>query len=366
MIQFVNLRKEFMVHRKELMHAITRVVQSGTYLLGPELREFEREFAEFVGSSHVVGVGSGTEALTLSIRALGFGPGDEVIVPANAYPTVFGVAMSGVTVRLCDVDPKTLLVTNGTILSALRKSTRAIVVVHLYGMPVGMNEILELAKAKKLLVIEDCAQAVGATIGDRHVGTFGDAAIFSFYPTKNLAALGDGGAVTTDSTDLADRIKRLRMYGEEKRYQSTEVSNHSRLEEVQAAILRVRLGNLEESLRLRHQVAQRYRRYLPKDIQIPAVMPTGITHANHLFVVRSKNRDRLRQRLTNEGIETGIHYPYPLHFLPPFARCRKTKYKPGSFPVAEQAAAEILSLPMYPSLSLDDQDEVIEIVSKWK
>lgn len=335
-------------------------MKSGVYLMGPELVSFEKEFSKFVGTNYVVGVGSGTDALTLALRSLGL-EHQEVLVPANAYPTAFGVASAQVKMRLCDVDPDTLNISVSTIKRALTKKTRGIVVVHLFGMPAPMAEIMKFAKKNKLLVIEDCAQAVGAMIGSRHVGTFGHAGCFSFFPTKNLGAMGDGGAVATNNGQIADRIRRLRMYGEDVRYHSLEPSTHSRLDEIQAAILRVKLLYLKDELKERQTMGLRYRVALKSSNLIPEQLPKNLTHGYHLFVVKSKNRDILKEKLEAAGIMSFIHYPAPIHLQPAFS---SLQYKKGDFPVAEQACRQALSLPLYPGLSESEQDKIIKAVKQ--
>lgn len=310
-------------------------------------------------------MGSGTDAITLSLKALGIQSHEDVIVPANAYPTVFGVAASRAHARLCDVEEDTLSVSVRTIEPVLTTKTRAIVVVHLYGMPVVMDEIISLAKRLNICVIEDCAQAVGAKIGNRYVGTFGDIACFSFYPTKNLSTMGDGGAVATNNVQIADRIRRLRMYGEDVRYHSLEPSTHSRLEEIQAAILRIKLLNLKDDLKERQAMGGKYRMVLNSVNLIPDILPKNITHGYHLFVVKSQNRDRLKEKLEAAGFMSLIHYPQPIHFQPAFQRIGNVTYTTRHFPVSENASRQILSLPFYPGLPIESQEKILETVNLW-
>jgi len=365
MIPFNDLKSLFRRHRAEYRQAVERVMASGIYLLGSELAAFEKEFAEYLGVKFAVGVGSGTDALTLAIRGLGLGKNDEVIVPANAYPTAFGVAAAGVNLRLCDVDEDTLNVSAKTLEAAITSRTKAIVVVHLYGMPVVMDEIINFAKRLNIAVIEDCAQAVGAKIGNKYVGTFGDIACFSFYPTKNLSTMGDGGAVVTNDIKIAERIRRLRMYGEDIRYHSLEPSTHSRLEEIQAAILRVKLQNLKDELKQRQTMGLKYRGSINPANLIPDILPQNITHGYHLFVVRSENRDRLKEKLEAERIMSLIHYPQPLHFQPAFQKIDHMTYSTRHFPVSENASRQILSLPFYPGLPVESQEKILEMVNQW-
>lgn len=365
MISTLSPKELFSKYRPEIVEAIEKVIDSGVYLMGEELSGFEKEFADFLDIKNVVGVGSGTDALTLSLRALGVRSDEDVIVPANAYPTVFGVAASGAHARFCDVEADTLTMSMRTIEPVLTIKTKAIVVVHLYGMPVQMEEIINFAKRLNIYVIEDCAQAVGAKIGNKNVGTFGDIGCFSFYPTKNLSTMGDGGAVATNNDQIADKIRRLRMYGEDIRYHSLEPSGHSRLEEIQAAILRVKLQNLKDELKERQNMALKYRGALNSANLVPGILPKNIVHGNHLFVVRSENRDRLKEKLEAEGIMPLIHYPQPIHFQPAFQRIGNVTYTTRHFPVSEKASQQILSLPFYPGLPVESQDKLLETVKSW-
>lgn len=362
MIHLNDLVSQYQLYGPELEGAVTRVMKSGIYLMGEELMKFEKEFSDYLGVNHVVGVGSGTDALELAARTLNLTKQDEVIVPANAYPTSFGIARIA-KLRLADVDPMTLNVSLNSILPSINNSTRAIVVVHLYGMPAPMREIIEFAKSHDLFVIEDCAQSLGAYVNGQSVGTFGDLACFSFYPTKNLGTMGDGGAIVTNSALIADRVRLLRMYGEDVRYHSMEISGHSRLEEIQAAILRVKLKHLNKDLKSRQELADRYRKYLPHNLLIPPILPENLTHANHLFVIRMPSRDKLRRELLKKEIETGVHYPAPIHVQPAFAKLKRRR---GSYPISETACREVLSLPFYPGMSLVDQDRVISEILAWK
>lgn len=363
MIKLNDLQFQYLKYKIEIDRAVLRVMASGIYLMGPELTAFEKEFARFIKIKYAVGVGSGTDALTLAIKALGLEKNDEVIVPANCYPTVFGIAASGMKIKLCDVEKDTLNISARTILPAISDKTKAIAAVHLYGLPAPMPEIMKLAKRKKIFVIEDCAQAIGARINNQHVGTFGDIGCFSFYPTKNLAAMGDGGAIITNSKIIADRIKRLRMYGEDVRYHSLEVSTHSRLDEIQSAILRVRLKKIVLELREREKIASEYRNKIPANMLIPKVISKNIRHAFHLFAVKTNKRDKLRKFLAEREIETGIHYPAPIHLQPAF---KYLGYKKGNFPVAEKVSKEILSLPFYLGIKKNDRNKIIETINLWK
>lgn len=363
MINLVDLKAEYQAHRDELEEAMLEVATSGIYLFGPQLAQFEEEFSHFIGTDYAVGVHSGTDALMLALRALRLQPKDDVVIPANSYPTAFGVISARVHLRLCDVDPKTLNVSLDTLLPVITKRTKAIVVVHLFGMPAPIKEISEFAKKHHIYLIEDCAQATGAAVDNQRVGSFGDMGCFSFYPTKNLSAMGDGGAITTNSRELAQAIKRLRMYGEDARYHSLTPSNHSRLDEFQAAILRVRLAYVDQVRDRRLKLMARYRWELQGVAPVPEEIPRDIKPAWHLCVVRTNRRDNLKEYLWKRGIETAIHYPIPVHLQPAF---RKIKYSGKYFPVSERACQEVLTLPFHTFLSPTQQDYVIKAVNSWK
>lgn len=363
MIPIFNLTRQYGKIRKDIDVAVTLVHKKGNYILGGEVAAFEKEFARFIGVPYAVGVASGTDALTLSIRALTLSKDDEVIVPANAYPTFFGVALSGVIVRLADcggdgnIDPEDLR-------KRITERTKGIVVVHLYGNPcdvIGIQKVLKDMQRHDISIIEDCAQAHGATIGKKKVGTFGNVAVFSFYPSKNLGAYGDGGMVVTRTKKIADRVRMLRMYGEINRYESLEVSGVSRLDELQAAILLVKLRHLNAWNRRRKEIALVYASGL-SGISELIVLPFGEGAVHHVFVIRTKKRDALKEYLAKKGIGTAIHYPKPLHST---AALTSLGYRRGAFPVAERLSKEILSLPIYPELTESEVHTVIRAVRSF-
>ena len=337
MIQIFNLTNQYKAIQKEIDCAIKTVLSRGNFILGIEVAAFEKEFASYIGVSYGVGVASGTDALTLAVRALGLSKGDEVLLPVNSYPTFFGIAMSGVSVRFVDCN-KSGNISIEDLKIRITNKTKAIVVVHLYGNPadvVGVQELLKTLHRTDIKVIEDCAQAHGATIGKQKVGIFGDIAIFSFYPSKNLGAYGDGGMVVTKHKKIADHIRAIRMYGEVKRYESREVSGVSRLDELQAAVLRVKLRHLDDWNARRRQITEVYTKGLD-NIQNISVIPYESGACYHLFVIRTNRRDELKAYLKKEGIGCAIHYPKPLV---------------SKFPMAEKLSKEILSLPIYPELT---------------
>lgn len=347
-IPLVDLKSAYARLRAEIDAATARVLASGWYILGPEVRAFEDEFAAYLGAGHAVGVASGTDAVLLALRALGVGAGDEVITVAHtAVATITAITLSGATPRFVDIDPATYTLDPARLEAAITPRTRAVVPVHLYGAPADMQPILAIARAHGLLVVEDCAQAHGATIGGRRVGTFGDAAAFSFYPTKNLGALGDGGAVVTNRPDVAERLRLLRQYGWRERYISDVVGYNSRLDELQAAILRVRLRHLDAENASRRRLAAGYDAALAA---LPVALPAGWPDASavyHLYVIAADERDALAAHLAAQGISSGVHYPVPAHRQPAYAHLG---YGPSSLPATEAAAARVLSLPMYPDL----------------
>ncbi len=323
------------------------VLESGRYVLGPEVEAFEREFADFVGTRHCVGVANGTEALTIALRALGVGPGDEVVVPAlTFYATAEAVVNAGARPVFCDVDPETLTMTAATAAPAVGERTAALLPVHLFGNPAPMDGLRDLAAARGLRLLEDAAQAAGATFGGRRAGSLGDAAAFSFFPSKNLGGFGDGGAILTDDDEVAALARRLRAHGSDDRRLHTEVGYNSRLDELQAASLRVLLPHLGEWTRARRRVARSYEAAgLGELVELPRETEAGES-CFHLYVVRSEERDRLATGLAEAGVESRAYYTTPLHRQPALERYAP----PGALPATERAAATTLALPMGPAL----------------
>jgi dTDP-4-amino-4,6-dideoxygalactose transaminase len=348
--------------RDELDTRIRNVLDRGWFILGQEVASFEEEFASYLGAPHAVGVGSGTEAIHLALAAEGIGIGDHVLTsPLTAVPTVCAIALSGAKPVFADVDRETGLLDAEDARRRITPYTRAVIPVHLYGQCVPMDSILALAREKRLCIIEDCAQAHGAKWGERCAGVLGDYGCFSFYPTKNLGAYGDGGAVVTSTPRRAETLRRLRNYGQVDRYRHASKGWNSRLDEIQAAILRVKLPHLEEWNARRRALAERYREKLAGAPISPLSENPGGGHAYHLFVVRAPNRDRVRDELAQKGIETQIHYPIPAHLQEAFS---DLGYRVGDFPNAESLAGLILSLPMYPELSPEQVDEICMSLSE--
>jgi dTDP-4-amino-4,6-dideoxygalactose transaminase len=341
--------------------AIDRVVSSGWFVLGPEVAAFEAEFAEACGTSHAVGVGNGTDAIALILKALGIGPGDEVITtPLSAAYTALAVLMVGARPVFADVDDVRLTIDAGAIAAAVTPRTRALLPVHLYGQPADMAAIERVAARHNLAVVEDCCQAHLATAGGRHVAAIGTAGAFSFYPTKNLGALGDGGAVATNDSALAATIRRLRNGGQTDRYQHRDPGINSRLDEMQAAVLRARLPLLAGWTARRRQLAASYRATLAgASVRVPAEADSG--HAYHLFVVRCSRRDALARHLRERGIETLVHYPVPIPEQPAMAAVR-----PEPCPRATLACGEVLSLPLHPGMTDSQAADVAAAVREFR
>ena len=340
--------------------AIDRVIARGWFVLGPEVEAFEAEFASASGAAHAVGVGTGTDAIALMLRAMNVNRGDEVIVPAlTAAYTALAVLLAGATPVFADIDPERLTLDPDACEAAVTSRTVAIVPVHLYGQPADMRALQSIAQRRSLAMIEDCCQAHLATCDDIPVGTRGAGGAFSFYPTKNLAALGDGGAILTNDASLAQRLRRLRNGGQIDRYVHLEAGDNSRLDDLQAAVLRARLPLLSGWTSRRRSLAAAYRRALPDNVRPLPEHDAG--HVYHLFVVRSPDRDALQAHLRASGVDTLIHYPVPLHSQPAFAGIAR-----GDCPVAARLAREILSLPLHPRLTDADVARVSAAIGAFQ
>jgi dTDP-4-amino-4,6-dideoxygalactose transaminase len=347
--------------RQEIDAAIDRVLSSGWYLLGREVEAFEQAFAADVGVEHCVAVGSGLDALSLGLRAMGIGPGDEVIVPSNTYIATW-LAVTQVGASLVPVEPneRTYNIDPERIESAVTGRTKAILPVHLYGQPADLTAIGKIAERHGLGILEDAAQAHGAMLNGRRVGSFGSAAAWSFYPGKNLGALGDGGAVTTNDQAIAAEVRRLRNYGSRVKYVNEVKGINSRLDEVQAAVLCVKLAHLEEWNRRRASIAERYQTQLPEAVLVLPRVLVGATSAWHLFVVRHPDRDRVRASLFAAGVDTLIHYPIPPHLQEAY---EELGLGVGTFPISEGIHREVLSLPIGPHMSDAQVSAVIAAVT---
>ena len=339
--------------------AVAAVLADGWYIGGPRVEAFERAYAAYLGPDvEVVGVASGTDAIELALRGLGLGAGDEVITAANTcVPTIAGIEAAGATPVLVDADPQTATLDPAQLDAALTPRTCAVMPVHLYGRPADMASIVAFAREHGLLVVEDAAQAHGASIGNRRIGSIGDAAAFSFYPTKNLGAVGDAGAVATTNPQLAERVRMLRSYGERERYVSEISGRNSRLDAVQAAVLCGKLPHLDEGNARRRELAELYRREL--DGAAVTLLPHDDGHVYHLFVIRTRRRDELRAALAEKGIETLVHYPRAVHEHPAYARLGH-----GRLSVSESLSASVLSLPLHPLLADEDARIVADAVRR--
>lgn len=353
-----DLHREYSLLRHEIDQAVERVLQRGWFILGKEGEAFESEWAEYCGVAQAVGVGNGTDALHLALRASGIGPGDQVVVPAlTATFTALAVSMAGATPVFADVDPERYTLDPDAFRAAITPRTAAVIPVHLYGCPADMDAIVKVARQHDLLVLEDAAQAHGAHYRGRRVGGLGDVAAFSFYPSKNLGAYGDAGAIVTSDATLASKARMLRHGGQFATYDHRLLGTNSRLDEIQAAILRVKLSHLDEWNQLRRALAARYSSGLQDchGLALP-IEPEQVEHVFHLYVVRTPLRDALREFQTGAGVNTGIHYPRGVHLQQAYA---SLGYQAGSCPNAEAATSQILSLPLFPQLSFPEVDHVV-------
>lgn len=362
-INFNQLDRGFQNHKKEYIESAKRVLESGRYILGNEVQKFESEFAKFIGSDYCVGLNSGLDALILAFRALDIGEGDEVIVPANTFiASIIGITENGATPVFVEPDEFYNLDAS-KIEEKITTKTKAILVVHLYGQAAYMTEICSIAKKNNLLLIEDCAQSHGANYNGKKTGTWGDIGCFSFYPTKNIGAFGDGGAIVTDNKKLFEKISLLRNYGSRIKYENDIVGLNSRLDEIQAALLTVKLNYYDELRREREAIAEEYiKRIRNKNIELP-LLRKGSEHVWHLFVIRCKERDKLQHYLHNHGIITQIHYPIPPHLSKAY---KDLNYVEGDLPVTEKYAKQILSLPLYEGIYKEEIDYMIKIINRFE
>lgn len=362
-IPFLDLKAQYLSIKEEIDAAIASVIADAAFIKGKYVESFERHFADYLGVKHCIGVGNGTDALFISLKCLGIGAGDEVIVPANSFiATSEAVTLAGAKPVFADCDPNFYTISPQKIEEAITPKTKAVIPVHLYGQPAQMDEILALAEKRGLLVIEDAAQAHGAEYRGRKVGTFGRCATFSFYPGKNLGAYGDGGAIVTNDDELAGKVRMFANHGRRDKYDHKFEGVNSRLDGMQAAILDVKLRHLDEWIAKRNAEAAIYDEKLKNVVMVPKVMP-GMKHAYHLYVVQTERRDELQKKLAEAGIETGIHYPIPLPSLEAYGYAG---YKKGDFPVTEGLAGKIVSLPLYENLTSEQQEYVMASVTELK
>lgn len=358
-----RLDRGFFMYQKEFEQKALDVLRSGWYVLGNEVRSFEEEFADYCGAKHCVGLASGLDALWIAFRVLGIGKGDEVLVQGNTYiASVMGITINGATPVFVEPDEYYNMDAD-KLEEKITDKTKAILVVHLYGQASNMGKIMEIAKKHNLRVVEDCAQSHGASFDGKMTGTFGDIGCFSFYPSKNLGAFGDAGAIVTNDDAIARDTRIFRNYGSEKRYYNKVVGANSRLDEMQAGLLRVRLSHLDELAEEKVRICERYLKELDNPaVELPRIRE-GATHIWHQFVLRTERRDELMDYLKEKGIGTIIHYPIPPHLSEAYAYLGK---KPGDYPITEKYASEVLSIPLYNGMTEEEQTCVIDAINAFK
>lgn len=362
MIPILELASQYKNIGQELEEAVLRALRGTHYILGPEVQAFENEFAAYNQAAHGIGVANGTDALHLAVRALDIAPGDEVICPSFTFMATAGaVALAGARPVFADIDPVTYCLDPASVERAITPRTRALVVVHLYGNAAPMDELMALASRHKLAVIEDCAQAAGCTYNGRKVGTIGDFGCFSFFPSKNLGGIGDGGMVLSNRPELAEKVRKLRGHGSAKKYHHEILGTNSRLDEIQAAALRVKLKYLDQWNTCRRQVAERYHKLLSDVLTVPQATP-GAYHVYHQYTVRTARRKELQAYLNDHGVGSVVYYPVCLHQQPLFA---DLQIPAGSLPESEKAQHEVLSLPMFPELTEDQTATVSKVVHQF-
>jgi dTDP-4-amino-4,6-dideoxygalactose transaminase len=361
-VPFMNIAAEFRKYEKSWLAKISEIGASGCFILGPEVSAFEREFAEHIGVKHAVAVANGTDALVLSLRALGIGPGDEVITtPYSFFASAEAISVVGARPVFADIDQHSFTIDPQCIVEKMTPKTKAILPVHIFGHACNMPAIIALAEMSGIAVIEDCAQAFGAKIDGRYVGAFGDCGCFSFYPTKVLGCFGDGGILTTNDYKIADHVRILRNHGMVAAYHHIELGCNSRLDEVQAALLRLRLRHADDDIEARRAVAAQYQ-YLLKDLALQTPQsPDAASHVYGVYTIRLKDRDRVRQALSARGICTALYYPQSLHLQTVYL---DLGYLPGSMPISECLTDENLSLPIYPRMPLSQIKQVAEALSE--
>lgn len=365
---FLNLKAQFALIRDEVMTAVTRVMESQQFVLGPEVAHFEEEIASYLGVKHAVGCASGTDALILALMAAGIGRGDEVITtPFSFVATAGSIAWLGATPVFVDIDPVTFNIDPGKIESAITSRTKAVMPVHLFGLPADLDPVVAIAKARKLIVVEDAAQAIGSKYNGRFTGTIGEFGCFSFFPSKNLGAAGEGGLITTNDSARAERVRMLRVHGSRTKYVHEMLGTNSRLHALQAAVLRVKLRHLDAWAAGRENRAKRYRRLFEEQgltsyVGCPPVPSSKFHHVYNQFTIRAQHRDELKEFLRRFGIPSEIYYPHCLHLQQAFSHL---KYRPDSLPLAEKASREVLSLPVYPELSDAQQDTIVKGIAAF-
>lgn len=363
---FLDLKAQFASIREEVMEAVSRVLESRQFILGPEVQQFEEEIATKLGARYAIGCASGTDALILALMAAGIGPGDEVITtPFSFVATAGSIAQVGAKPVFVDIEPASFNIDPQKLEAAITSKTRAIMPVHLFGLPADLDPILAVAISKKLFVIEDAAQAIGSRYNGRFIGTIGDFGCFSFFPSKNLGAAGDGGLITTNDATMAERLRMIRVHGSKRKYFHDIHGINSRLDALQAAILRVKLRHLDSWTAGRVNRAQRYRHLfdekgLTRFVRYPAIPPEPFLHVYNQFTIRAQHRDELKESLSKAGIPTEIYYPLCLHLQRAFSALG---YQPGQMPIAQKVSQEALSLPVFPELTDAQQDSVVHAIA---
>lgn len=364
MIELVPLSRQFQSFKQEILQAVSDTIDSGHFILGPNVSQLEREISDFLGTTYSIGVANGTDALVIALDAYGIGAGDEVITtPFTFFASAEAVSRVGATPVFADIDPHTYCIHASQIEEKITPATKAIIPVHLFGQAAHMQEIMAIAEQHGLVVIEDACQAFGACYQGKRVGSIGHAACFSFFPTKNLSTLGDGGLIATSDKRIAERIRRLRKHGSCIKYYHSEIGYNSRLDEIHAAIIRLALPRVDEWNKERGRLAARYREALNglPDIHIEEELPDR-SHTYHLFCIRSERRDEVKKELIRSGIQCGVYYPLPLHLQDVY---QYLSYKLGDFPVTERVSQQLLALPLSPFLREGEQDQVINVLSKF-
>lgn len=358
-VPMVDLKRQFREIKDEVLHVITEILEKGQYILGPEVSEFEKKISGYLGMSEAIGVASCTDALHLSLNGFGIKEGDEVITtPFTFFATVEAILYTGAKPVFVDIEPDTFNLDVNQIEAKITEKTKAILPVHLFGHMADMKEIVKIAREHGMKVIEDCAQSFGAELNGRKAGSFGDAGCFSFYPSKNLGGYGDGGIIVLQNTKVAEMVRKLRNHGSKGSYIHEKVGFNSRLDEIQAGILLVKLKYIDEYNKRRRQKAEVYTKLLTEKVRCP-IDKKGVYHVYHQFTIRSPKRDEIQKRLKEHGISSVIYYPVPLHLQ---EALRFLGYKEGDFPLAERASQEVLSLPIYPELEESVIEEIAEIV----
>lgn len=356
----LNLKKQYESLKDEILEAVGEVLGSTQYVLGPRVREFEEKIAAYTGVPFAAGVASGTDALHLAIKSLGIGPGDEVITtPFTFFATVEAIAYEGAIPVLVDIEPDTYNIDPQMIRAAITPNTKAILPVHIFGHPADMESIMSIASDHNLVVIEDCAQAFGATLNGQKIGSFGDAGCFSMYPSKNLGACGDAGIITVKKEEILYDIRKFRNHGSAGSYMHEDIGFNSRLDEIQAAILLVKMKYIDKYNARRQEIAALYTELLADKVKCPVVKP-GATHVYHQYTISDPQRELIKEKLSEAGISSNVYYPIPTHLQPAMASYGKGK---GSFPVTERAASEVLSLPMCPELEDSTVQRIAEVIA---